>query len=268
MSNQSPKNAKYVIGFLVLAVPLFVWADPSCNDELLTSFSSAEYQILIERYSPERSKEVAEDPAIRIGLAAMYKWGIGIESDAEAASRFLEGVSKAEAEQVTAYWGGCAKVGNIAARILLGIIYYEGLGVEQDLYAAEYCFSSLEAPIARLGLAATYGRLGKTDKVQQLIDDIIASSPGLDAFKIGELYYHGIIFDKNYRSAAEWYERFANEGGYYALGILGYMYTTGLGVEKNQEKGRYWFDRQSSHPDFKADNRKPIISDIYSNKDN
>lgn len=268
MRKAYPNILSLFLGLLVFVLPSLAWSMSACDDEFLTLFSSAEYKVLIDKYPPAESKEVVNNPTISIGLAAMYQWGIGTESSQSVAGRFLESLSENEIEQTINHWKSCAKTGNVAARILLGIVYYDGLGVGQNLDAAKHCFDALSAPIARLGLAATYHRLGRNDFVDSLINNVIRTSPGIDAFKVAELYYHGIIFDQDYRSAVKWYEKSADEGSYYALGILGYMYANGLGVEKSQEKGRYWFDRQSEHPDFKVDNSRPVVSDIYSNKKN
>ena len=253
---------KFLIGAFVYVHTSLVWSAPICDDEFLTLFSAARYKTLIDRFLPTKSQ--GTDPAVRIELAAMYKWGIGIESNEHVVGQFLGGLSKDEIQQVINYWKFCAKSDNVAARVLLGIVYYDGLGVQQDLNQAKQYFDNLSAPLARLGLAATYNRQGQEEIVNSLIDDVIASSPEINAFKVAELFYHGIIFDRDMVSAARWYEKSANEGSYHALGILGYMYTTGLGVEKSQEKGRYWLDRQSAHPDFKSDNSGSPISGIYS----
>lgn len=264
MNSQCYKNIRCAIGILLLTFPMFSWSKSSCSDEFLTLFSAAEYRTIIETFSVEESRINIAKPSVRIGLAAMYKWGIGTESDMGLAASLVSGVPEDEMKQVFIHWNSCAETGNIAIQILLGIAYYDGLGVNQNLNMAKHYFANIESPIPQLGLAATYDRLGKRKESKRLVDILISSSAEINAFTIAELYYYGIIFDKDYLIAAEWYEDSAHQGGYHALGILGYMYTMGLGVNKDQVKGRYWFDLHLNHPNFKVDN-SPVVSDIYSN---
>ncbi len=250
-----------LVSIYIFILPTLVVASPVCNNSFLNSFSSEKYEYIVNKYTSSEFDN--HDPVVQLGLVAIYKWGIGTESNEDAVNKLLYDLGKNEIAKIVQYWDECSTMGNIAAKILLGIVYYDGLGVDHDLGLAKKYFEGINYTIAKLGLAAIYHRQGKGEFATPIIEEAINVSQDINEFRIAELYYHGIIFDKNYSFAIRWYRKSAERGNYNALGILGYMYTVGLGVDKDQDIARYWFDKQSAHPNFKTENNKPIISDIY-----
>ncbi len=59
----------------------------------------------------------------------------------------------------------------------------------------------------------------------------------------------------------------AEQGCTDSMGILGFMYTDGFGVEKDEAKGRYWFEREKNSPQLsdseldRLDKENPWMTD-------
>ena len=49
-------------------------------------------------------------------------------------------------------------------------------------------------------------------------------------------------FDRDMAQAAEWYRKAADQGDVGAQGMMGTLYSTGLGVEQNYAEAYYWLD--------------------------
>lgn len=60
-------------------------------------------------------------------------------------------------------------------------------------------------------------------------------------YLIGRKYADGIGVEKDYRKAAEWYEKSCNNGYPDAASELGVMYSNGQGVTKSMEKAFNYF---------------------------
>ena len=69
------------------------------------------------------------------------------------------------------------------------------------------------------------------------------SSDGEKEFNLGEKYYHGTGVEKNYETAAEWYQKAAETGHVKAMVALGNLYSQGLGVIKNNEETIKWYQK-------------------------
>ncbi|MCG8687297.1 MAG: caspase family protein, partial [Desulfobacterales bacterium] len=62
-------------------------------------------------------------------------------------------------------------------------------------------------------------------------------------FEVGELYYCGCKYDisKNYKQAAAWYRKSAEQGYAEAQNDIGFLYEKGLGVEKDYFQASGWY---------------------------
>ena len=103
----------------------------------------------------------------------------------------------------------------------LGIMYYYGLGVEQNYKKA---FEWIE---------------------KALKQDNPYSSNGICFpivhYLLGDMYYFGQGIKQNYTKAFEYFEKAANQGYREAQYSLGYMYENGEGIEQDYESAFNWY---------------------------
>ena len=71
---------------------------------------------------------------------------------------------------------------------------------------------------------------------------------------VGQMYYYGIVVEKDYSKAFYWYKRAADHGNTVAFNMLGVMYASGRGVERNIERALFWYKKAAD---------KGFISAIY-----
>ena len=100
-----------------------------------------------------------------------------------------------------------AKQGKAEAQYNLGVMYYNGQGVNKDYSKAVYWYTK----------AAEQG--------------------GAEAqFKLGLMYNNGLGVNEDYTKAVYWHTKAAEQGGAEAQYILGLMYYEGHGVNKDYTK--------------------------------
>lgn len=71
-------------------------------------------------------------------------------------------------------------------------------------------------------------------------------------FSLGGIYYQGIVAEKDYAKAIEWYTKAAEQGHTEAQYNLGYMYYDGRGVSVDYAKAYHWFELAAEDDDVKA----------------
>ena len=125
--------------------------------------------------------------------------------------------------------------GDTIAQYNLGMLYKEGLGVEEDDARAAEWFS--EAAAGDLADAQYRFALSIIDEDPKgAVEDLeSAANKGFVQAQcvLGDLYRDGNGVAQNYRKAAEWYSRAAESGDYYAQCELGELYEKGRGVRKD-----------------------------------
>ena len=107
-----------------------------------------------------------------------------------------------------------AEKGDSDAMYNIGMLYYEGLGVDQN-----YSLSK---------------------------DWYLKASENGNVFamnNIGNQYKEGLGVAKDYDNAIEWYRKAAKTGNSDAMENIGDMYSDGLGVEKDEEKANEYWDK-------------------------
>ena len=110
-----------------------------------------------------------------------------------------------------------ANGGDVTAQFTLGLMYYEGQGVEHDYAQARHWL------------------------------EMAAAQDHADAlFTLGEMYIQGNGVAKNPPMAAGWFEKAAREGHAEAQYQLGCLYDAGQGVEKDTRKAWEWFGKSCS----------------------
>ena len=119
--------------------------------------------------------------------------------------------------QIAEQYKKAAADGDTEAQIQLGLMFIEGLGVEQDYAKAKELFE-------------------------------IAAASG-DAFAQGclaEMYFEGLGVEQNYTKARKLFEIAANKGIIEAQYRLGDIYRHGLGVERDHVKAKEWYDKANA----------------------
>jgi TPR repeat protein len=109
-------------------------------------------------------------------------------------------------------WDKLAMENDPAAMTNLGIMYEKGLGVKQDVKAAE----TLYLRAANLGYAQAQ-------------------------FDLGNLYYNGNGIDRDYKQAGRWYMAAAMSGHLRAQYYLAQMYENGEGVKADNVNALKWY---------------------------
>ncbi|MBP6082040.1 MAG: sel1 repeat family protein [Providencia sp.] len=132
------------------------------------------------------------------------------------------------------------------AMMSLGDLYFDGLGVEQNMELAEkWYIESIQAgnviAITRLGML--YGSLEKYDKAIKYYQLAIEKGDPTAMNSMGLLYQHGFGVKLDINKAIELYQRSADNNDAGGLINLGLMYEEGLGVPQSYEKAIELYER-------------------------
>jgi TPR repeat protein len=111
-----------------------------------------------------------------------------------------------------------AEGGHGSAQSMIGVMYYNGEGVEQD-YAAAAVW---------LNLAANQGY-------------------SVAQYNLGVMYDSGQGVEQDFAEAFKWYDHAARQGHANAQYNVGAMYSSGDGVEQDLVRAHMWFNLASVH---------------------
>lgn len=146
-----------------------------------------------------------------------------------------------------------AEEGNVQAQILMGRLYENGLGVDQDPAAAvDWYGRAAEAGNAEgMVLLAYCYQLGfgvMKDGAQAFLWTQKAADLGSPEaqFNLAMMFGRGTLVDKNPKLAFAWAEKSAQVGYAEAQRYVGACYEHGAGVKKDLEKARYWYDKAAA----------------------
>ncbi|QBQ64429.1 sel1 repeat family protein [Actinobacillus indolicus] len=195
------------------------------------------------------------DSHAQVQLGYRYDEGIGLKKDHEKAVEFY---LKAE------------KQNNATAQNNLGWAYHQGLGVKQDYTKAKEWYEKAIAnkegskkthALAMNNLGELYreglGVESNSDKALELY---------LEAEKIrphsGTEFEIGLLYDdkKDYKQAAEWYQKSAAQGDYRAQNNLGNLYRRGKGVAQDYKKAMELYQQAAAQNNNRAYSN---IGDLY-----
>lgn len=115
--------------------------------------------------------------------------------------------------------------GYLAATYWLGNLYYEGLGVKENIQRAFDCYEYA----AKRGLA---------DAMNNYAD----------------MHFRGETVPQNDEIAHHWFRKAAMLGVSEAMFTMGYMFEKGVGVEADADQSIYWFEQSAMHGDLYAAN--------------
>ncbi len=155
------------------------------------------------------TKCMDSNPYAKICEAYLYKNGQGKEKDEDKAEALLEEAAKEIAKSPEELEG---KIYIAEACFLIGEVYYDGNGVDQDYAKAMEWYTKA----ADLGNASAMNQ-------------------------IGYMYHFGEGVEVDYAKAMDWYSKAADLGVAMAMNNIGVLYHDGLGVDQDYAKAMEWF---------------------------
>ena len=149
---------------------------------------------------------------------------------------------------VARWYNEAADQGYAKAQYNLGLMYFYGNGVEQDLEKAFNCFhkAALQGlPEAQLFLGLMYfnGQGVEQDFKEAARWFHAAAEQGLPEaqFNLGGIYFNGQGVEQDFKEAARWFHAAAEQGHAKAQFNLGGMYFNDQGVEQDFKEAARWF---------------------------
>ena len=145
-----------------------------------------------------------------------------------------------------------AELGNPLSQLLLGILYDEGAGIEQDSgMAIEWYRRSAEMGNAdaqyKLGEFYYYGKgievKRNHPKALEWYRKSAEQGNAAAQYKLGDCYYCGE--KKDYAKAVEWYRKSAEQGNAAAQYKLGECYYYGKGIKQDYAKAVAWYRKSA-----------------------
>jgi TPR repeat protein len=262
----SAKIIKYCIALCLLCLCCSCIAWSSGHLEAYECVYEKEFDF-VERQQYRQARELwtqdYDNGRNSLAIAAMDAWRLGGVS--KSLEDLLPGMLGNERViTLPNSWERCIDNGSIGARLIAAIVYYNGFHGKADYGRAEALFREVakhKHPVAFLGLGAIDHMRGMRVEANRSISQAIDYSDSLDEYIVGQLFLQGIIFKKDSKMAAYWYEKAAHKGSVKAQGMIGYMYAIGVGVEPDKEKSRYWLQLQKDNSDFVSDNERSIVVD-------
>ena len=127
------------------------------------------------------------------------------EVEYELGKRYYEGKeNKKNMEKAFFYFNAAAEHGYVASQWMIGFMYFNGFGIDQDYTKAREIFEKLEEQGIEL------------EETQ---------------FWLGELYEYGRGTKKDYKKACEWYEKASKQGNPVAKIRIAYLYENKIDID-------------------------------------
>ena len=160
----------------------------------------------------------------------------------------LNAINRGDYKTAIDIWQNLANRGNNAAQFNLGLMYFKGDGVKQNLSKAAKWFrlAAIQGNAeAQLNLGDMYynGNGVLIDYKRAARWYLYSSKQGnIDAqFNLGSMFENGEGIIKSYKKAMRWYRRAAYQGHSGAQYKLGLMYEKGYGRRKEFKKALEWY---------------------------
>jgi TPR repeat protein len=214
--------------------------------EGLAAHRRGDYEAALAEWRPLAAQGDAES---QYRIARMYFHGEGAKDDAAAANWYRKAADQEHDK----------------AQNNLGLLYEEGLGVEQDFAAAEAWYRRA----AEQGLATAQANLGRLYDLGRGVDPnqteaakwyrrAAEQENAKSQYRLGTMYEEGIGVPRNLSKAASWYRQAAKQGHGPAERALGTLYAEGRGVRRDPEKAAKWLGRASARGLGVADAVAPL----------
>ncbi len=178
-------------------------------------------------------------------LGNLYAGGDGVIKDYQKAAK---------------WYAKAAEQGNKLAQVNLGCLYRSGLGKPQDFKKAYYWFTKaseqgFDKATFYLGQLYYWGEgvpksIKKAFELYRKAGDwgrfaiSIEKGDAKSQYGTGSLYERGqFLMKPNFKKAAHWYTKAAEQGHEKAQFVLALQYYWGEGVPENYKKATYWFSK-------------------------
>ena len=148
--------------------------------------------------------------------------------------RAIDAYNEGDYAAAMAVWEPLANQGNRDAQFAMGVLYYEGHGVNKNLDEALAWFrkaADSEHPTAM--------------------------------FNLGVAYWEGRGLSQNYAQAVDWWERAAESGDVASQYNLGLAYYLGKGAQKDLDQARNWLTQAAEKGHADAQHVLGIIDEKY-----
>ena len=148
--------------------------------------------------------------------------------------RAIDAYNEGDYAAAMAVWEPLANQGNRDAQFAMGVLYYEGHGVNKNLDEALAWFrkaADSEHPTAM--------------------------------FNLGVAYWEGRGLSQNYAQAVDWWERAAESGDVASQYNLGLAYYRGRGAQKDLDQARNWLTQAAEKGHADAQHVLGIIDEQY-----
>jgi len=241
---------KILSGALILMLPFFVMADHDLTDDV---FEEVEHE---------------KSPLSQYTLGMMYLQGLEVAKNRKLALFWLkksaeqghylalhrlgniylgDGVTGADPVAAVRYITMAAQKGYSPSQYLLGTLYQTGQqGVAKDQATALKWFR----------LAADQGHKTARQVLAELSSEVENDSSATDAqaaFDTGFRFLKGKDgVSRDYRQAAEWFGKAAEQGHADAQYNLGELYNKGRGVKKDKKIAQKWYEAAAAQGHVKA----------------
>ena len=176
----------------------------------------------LNAYSKDGERVDISMPSYISGLF-LKKQGLEL-TPAEQSMFGIDALNRQDYHTAVEWFSEAAEQGYAPAQFLLGTMYFNGQGVEQDR-ARAFEWSSK---------AAEQGHA----QAQHFL---------------GVMYEYGHGIEKDDKKAVEWYSKAAEQGNNKAQRALGFMFENGRGVEKDNDKALEWYRRAVAHGNSRAE---------------
>lgn len=156
-------------------------------------------------------------------------------------------------------WLAAAEKGDSISQAMVGVLYDEGLGLQQDAEKAVKWYrkaAEQDNASAQYNLALCLHLGTGTEKNES--EAVVWFQRAAEQGDRDAQYYLGICHDfgygvpQNHREAVIWYRKAAERGVAMAQYNLAYCYEFGEGVEQDWEKAREWYAKAAAQGDEKA----------------
>ena len=203
------------VALMILVIgPVFFlqWQEARQLDQAIALYENSEFGTAYDRFVALADHD---NPLAQFYLGKIYRFGIGRPVDSQAAQKWFDlatrngavGMIQREAQR-----------GDAAMESNLGVMYFEGIGLEKDLTRAAQWYQRA----AQQGYA-----LGQSNYAAQLL--------------------HGLGVKQDYAAAAHWYELAAQQNYVQAQYALANMLVEGQGVPKDYAKALDWYQKAADN---------------------
>lgn len=149
-------------------------------------------------------------------------------------------------EDARAYYEACGD--DPLAGIALGLLYLNGMGVEQDEAKATELFQSAVDQGCVDGYMGLADQANKKEDYATAFDYFSRAAEGTEpvfttfaANELGFMYTRGLGVKQDNAKAMEWYLKASELGEKMGMANVGYLYFEGLGVEQDYSMAKEWF---------------------------